>query len=361
MPPGLLVEGGRTGRAFQAWRSPLLMFLSVPEDGAEPEESPDTTVENTMANLLTLALLIVATVVTAQHLRVRWETGSALDALLVARRKVWPPKPLTWAQLDQRIWRRICACLTPGVSGHIIVPANFVAWVSPEDYELVGSGRAAMEDHLATELRKRARGKEWKLTDGPVVSIRPDVDLYSGVPVVQHWFGAVPDEVSLAHDGPDVGCDGGIDATAPLVVSTTPHESRRRRERWRPRTEDDRTAAIDTVPARSYRLIGDDGFEVELDPRGGSVLIGRELDADVVLTDHAVSRRHAELSFGRGSWRLADLGSRNGTSIGGRAVSPRSDCPVTLRVGDEIRLGASGSPLKLADGPFGSSASEDVR
>jgi len=37
-----------------------------------------------------------------------------------------------------------------------------------------------------------------------------------------------------------------------------------------------------------------------------------------------VSALHAELSYEDGAWRLADLGSRNGTYVNDRRLEPRS-------------------------------------
>lgn len=64
-------------------------------------------------------------------------------------------------------------------------------------------------------------------------------------------------------------------------------------------------------------------------------LIGRDLRRDVVLHDAEVSRSHAELRPCDGRWRLADLGSRNGTYVNGRRIVG----PVDIGPGDELRLG----------------------
>jgi hypothetical protein len=48
----------------------------------------------------------------------------------------------------------------------------------------------------------------------------------------------------------------------------------------------------------------------------GAVTVGRNPDADLQLLHPMVSRRHAELSLaGDGGFRVADLGSRNGTMV----------------------------------------------
>jgi len=64
--------------------------------------------------------------------------------------------------------------------------------------------------------------------------------------------------------------------------------------------------------------------------------IGRALDNDIVVADHAVSRYHAELRNAAGAYSIADLGSHNGTFVNGQrvTVAPLSD-------GDIVGIGPS--------------------
>lgn len=67
------------------------------------------------------------------------------------------------------------------------------------------------------------------------------------------------------------------------------------------------------------------------------IVIGREAPADVVVPVHAVSRRHAEISYERGGFTLRDLGSTNGTLVDGRLVhETRIESGQEIRVGDAI-------------------------
>ncbi len=68
----------------------------------------------------------------------------------------------------------------------------------------------------------------------------------------------------------------------------------------------------------------------------GPTLIGRSSNV-VPLTDHTVSRRHAELRPENGAWELVDLNSVNGTFLNGQRVAE----PVILKHGDQIRLGST--------------------
>lgn len=65
------------------------------------------------------------------------------------------------------------------------------------------------------------------------------------------------------------------------------------------------------------------------------LLIGRD-SRQLPLTDNTVSRRHCDLRLNeRGEWVLRDLGSSNGTYVNGQ----RADRPVTLKLGDQMRVG----------------------
>ena len=67
--------------------------------------------------------------------------------------------------------------------------------------------------------------------------------------------------------------------------------------------------------------------------------IGRSGSCDVVLDDPAVSRRHVRVSVGKPGDRpvVADLGSRNGTVLAGRAMAN----PAAVPAGVTVRLGAT--------------------
>ena len=62
--------------------------------------------------------------------------------------------------------------------------------------------------------------------------------------------------------------------------------------------------------------------------------IGRSSES-LPLTDHTISRRHAELTPDDGHWYINDLHSANGTFVNGRQVSKRT----LLKPGDQIRTG----------------------
>jgi two-component system, cell cycle sensor histidine kinase and response regulator CckA len=65
-------------------------------------------------------------------------------------------------------------------------------------------------------------------------------------------------------------------------------------------------------------------------------LIGRTTDSQIQISHEDVSRKHAQIErTGPGSFRLRDLGSRNGTMVNGVPAKTQA-----LRFGDMIRIGA---------------------
>lgn len=70
-----------------------------------------------------------------------------------------------------------------------------------------------------------------------------------------------------------------------------------------------------------------------LDPERGH-LIGRGPDCDLRIEDPRLSRRHASLTLSGSCWHFGDLGSKNGTTLAGRAVGETA-----LRDGDWISFG----------------------
>jgi ABC transport system ATP-binding/permease protein len=85
---------------------------------------------------------------------------------------------------------------------------------------------------------------------------------------------------------------------------------------------------------------------------GASYRIGRDPQADIVLTDPRVSWQHAVVEENGGAWQLRDAGSTNGTFVNGQRVRE-----VTITGSCAVRLGhADDGPLlscSLADSPDG--------
>ena len=105
-----------------------------------------------------------------------------------------------------------------------------------------------------------------------------------------------------------------------------------------PSTADQREAALELL------IAGRSGPTFVLDPAIDNVL-GRAAEALVVLPDRLASRVHAALRFdpAANEWTLRDLGSRNGTWLGGTRVTT-----ATLTDGAVLRVGTSELVFHLA-------------
>ena len=96
------------------------------------------------------------------------------------------------------------------------------------------------------------------------------------------------------------------------------------------------------VPARTPRrrvvllVHHRDGVEVVSLAPGDAVVVGREAPADVVVADRCLSRNHARFTLiAAETVAVEDLGSTNGTRIGGEHVERAS-----IKPGDQVMLGA---------------------
>ena len=72
---------------------------------------------------------------------------------------------------------------------------------------------------------------------------------------------------------------------------------------------------------------------------GAPTLVGRDEACDLVLRDARVSTHHGRFVYEQGEWHYEDLGSRNGSSVGGRPLQPNQ--PLRLAQGDALVLGTA--------------------
>lgn len=114
----------------------------------------------------------------------------------------------------------------------------------------------------------------------------------------------------------------------------------------------DATTAVDVAQLRLARFVeGDPPLPTAVlvvvagDVRGeilavnsSPVIVGRVADADVMIDDSTVSRRHAVLRTSEeGDLELEDLGSSNGTKLNGNPI----EGALTLQDGDLVSFGTA--------------------
>lgn len=97
------------------------------------------------------------------------------------------------------------------------------------------------------------------------------------------------------------------------------------------------------------------GQEFPLDKE--AFIAGRSSEADLILADDAVSRKHARFYARRGRHWVRDLGSRNGTLINGERVEKHC-----LRSGDRLAIGSSLARIEFREpGAVSSRRAGEVR
>jgi two-component system cell cycle response regulator len=78
--------------------------------------------------------------------------------------------------------------------------------------------------------------------------------------------------------------------------------------------------------------------------QGGSLLVGRSPEANLPLADPRVSYEHCRVEDRGDGWRVVDLGSTNGTRVGGRRIEAQPLAP-----GDKIEVGGSVLRFEIQD------------
>ena len=197
----------------------------------------------------------------------------------------------------------------------VYVPNEYVVWLSTEDRQRFEGVEGDIADELSGYLLEHARREKLALVGRPQVSFSTDDNLRLGEFGIQARLVRAAEKEG--HE-PQQGDHGHT-----MVYSTS---DRLREELDQPRGPAPATRAM--VLAEGKRMVI---------PASGAVL-GRSRDADIVLADPNVSRRHAEIRpAGRGRWTVADMGSTNGVRVNGTPI--KGEAP--LEPGDRIALGTA--------------------
>lgn len=200
------------------------------------------------------------------------------------------------------------------------VPNEYVVWLSPQDRERYEGVEQSVIDELGAYLLEHARRERLALVSKPQIEFRTDERLALGEFGIQarliepHGAGGAGSPEQPAARPADMGHT--------MVYSTS--------ARHQDALEDVGSGA-GAGRRRAIVVVG--GKRLLVPPQGA--LIGRSREADIVVDDTNVSRRHAEISPGGTGWRIQDLGSTNGVRVNGRQV----DGPHPLESGDRIELG----------------------
>ena len=197
-------------------------------------------------------------------------------------------------------------------------PNEYLVWLSPQDREQFEGYASELKRELSGYLLEHARRERIALLTRPKIEFETDDALRLGEFGIQARLVRPPQE---AEEAPSQGDHG---RTMVYTVSDRLAEPLREPDHRR-----------GTAKLRV-------GGRTELLGAGGAVL-GRSREADVVVDDPNVSRKHAEVRPSGGSWIVRDLGSTNGVKVNGRRI----EGPQSLKQGDVIELGTARVTFEL--------------
>lgn len=196
----------------------------------------------------------------------------------------------------------------------VYVPNEYTVYLSADDFQRMKDYETSLEQELSAHLLDHARRHDYDLLTRPVVELDEDDRLRLGEFGIQTRLVKPPPRQGAE---PSPGEHGHT-----MVYSGTQAQKAKKRRHGANLVE---TRAIVSVDDRRYVL------------DGPTATLGRSKEADCVLSDPNVSRKHAELRRNSsGDWGIADLGSTNGVKINGRRVSSSRLSP-----GDEVTLGTT--------------------
>jgi hypothetical protein len=216
-------------------------------------------------------------------------------------------------ELARKLAQEMDAHKTAGVA-RVYVPNEYSVYLSKQDRAKIEGYERSLEQELSGYLLEHARRREYDLLTRPAVEFRTDERLRLGEFGIQTRLVKPP---AREGEGPSQGEEGHT------MVYSAVHRA--------PAAEAQAVAA----PVATRAVVGLDDRRYVLE--GPRATIGRSKEADCVLRDPNVSRRHAELRrSGAGEWTIADLGSTNGVKVNGRRVAS-----TRLDPGDRVTLGTT--------------------
>jgi Protein of unknown function (DUF3662)/FHA domain len=188
-----------------------------------------------------------------------------------------------------------------------VVPNTFVVELGPADHTRLGEWADALGDELGAAVVDHARSQHYGFV-GPVeISFEQSGDLDTGLfRVRSSTVRGERDEKPVASQTPDPSAALSRAAAAPVAVPPPAVPVP---------TDGPTTFPVPPGPPAVFVQ----GHRYELN--GEVAVIGRGAEADVVVDDAGVSRRHAELHLKDGKARVVDLGSTNGTYVNGERIS----------------------------------------
>ncbi|MBP2214811.1 DUF3662 and FHA domain-containing protein [Arthrobacter sp. CAN_C5] len=190
--------------------------------------------------------------------------------------------------------------------GRTLAPNVFTARLSDSDFALAQEWGSTLAEELCDVVIKHVNSQGYTLRGPLKVSFTRDAELKAGVFEV----------------------DSATEKQAGPRRPTTPNAPTRQ-------------------PTRLQPVLDLDGQRYSLN--AGSIILGRSSEADILVDDTGVSRKHLEIRTQGGSTRAVDLGSTNGSYVNGQRVQGETD----LSDGSIITMGRTRMTFRLIPVPNG--------
>ncbi len=219
-------------------------------------------------------------------------------------------------ELARKLAKEMDAHKTAGIA-RVYVPNEYTVFLSSRDRVKLEGYERSLEQELSGYLLEHARRRNYDLLTRPAVEFKTDERLRLGEFGIQTRLVKPP---AREGEAPRQGEEGHT-----MVYSAVKEKSAPAAEPAGRGEAAVATRAVVALDDRRYVLEG---------PRA---TIGRSKEAECVLSDPNVSRRHAELRRAQnGDWTIADLGSTNGIKVNGRRVTSSR-----LGPGDQVTIGTT--------------------
>ena len=218
-------------------------------------------------------------------------------------------------ELARKLAKEMDAHKTASVE-RVYVPNEYTVYLSSRDRGKLEGYERSLEQELSGYLLEHARRRGYDLLTRPAVEFKTDERLRLGEFGIQTRLVKPP-----AREGePASQGEEGHTMVYSAVKEAPPRQS-----------PEERAQAL--VATRAVVALDDRRYVLD----GPRATIGRSKQAECVLPDPNISRRHAELSRSpNGDWTIADLGSTNGIKVNGRRVAS-----TRLSPGDQVTLGTT--------------------
>jgi hypothetical protein len=220
-------------------------------------------------------------------------------------------------ELARKLAKEMDAHKTAGVA-RVYVPNEYTVFLSSKDRVKLEGYERSLEQELSGYLLEHARRRDYDLLTRPAVEFKTDERLRLGEFGIQTRLVKPP---AREGEAPSQGEEGHTMVYSAVKGQAAPAN----------KSPEQRAEAL--VATRAVVSLDDRRYVLE----GPRATIGRSKEAECVLGDPNVSRRHAELRRApTGDWTIADLGSTNGVKVNGRRVSS-----TRLSPGDQVTVGTT--------------------